>query len=464
MAVMSTHEPPTMKQFLDWCSGKGIDTIVIGTADTNGAWIGKLVAARDVPAIVESRGLAFAEGVFAITRDGNSLVRPYIGQDTYFPRMENGFPDIFLQPDITTARVLPWWHKTAALNGSLLRASGAAVPLAPRNVLMRQVERAQLMGLDVRVGFEFEFYLLQNSLADLEQNGYRMIPISPRPYTYMMSRACADQATLLRIRQCLEDAGISVVAINPETGPGQYEINTIFSGASRAGDDAFLYKNAIKQIATEQHLLATFMARPQNTWPGSSCHIHQSLWRAEDGEPLTWSRDQPLSEIALSYLAGLLESMVELCALFAPTVNAYKRLAPYSWAGTTVTWGLDNRSTGLRVVGDEPGARRIEHRLPGADVNPYLAIAACLAGGLYGVENELKPGKWYEGDAYGDDKLSTLPRTLDDALDVFEASELARNTFGDDFVEHFVRTRRWEVEQQREHVSDWEIRHYVESA
>ena len=461
---MTSDSSDVTQEFLDWCTSNTVQTLIVGTADTNGSWIGKRIAVRDLPVILDTPGVAFAEGVFTLTRDGSSCVQPPEDQRTYFPRSDNGYPDIFLRPDLTTARLLPWSTGAAALNGSFILPDGAPLPIAPRNILAKQAERARAIGLEVRIGFEFEFYLLKGSLADLEASGYALVPIFPRPYAYMVSRATADLIILQCIRDALEGAGIAVGAINPETGPGQYEINTGFSSASQAGDEAFLYKNAIKEIAATQGLLATFMAKPQTNWPGSSCHLHQSLWSVANGEPLTWSRGKPLSDIANCYVAGLLASMTELAALFAPTVNSYKRLVPYSLAPTTATWGLDNRSTGLRVVGVAPNHRRIEHRLPGADVNPYLAIAACLAGGLYGIENKLQPVEPYLGDAYADRQLAALPATLNEALAIFETSELARSAFGNDFVEHFVRMKRWEAEQDHIHVSDWEIRHYVETA
>ena len=266
--------------FPAWCDRNHVDTLVVGTSDTNGSWIGKRIAPGHLPGLLDGPGLAFSDVIFVLTRDGNNAVQPRPGQATYFPRKENGYPDIFLRPDLATARMLPWNPGTAALNGTFSDPEGAALPIAPRNVLARQVERAAALGLEVRVGFEFEFYLLQGQLADLERNGYRLEPISPRPYTYMVSRAAVDFPVLGDIRAGLEGAGIPVEAINPETGPGQYEINTGFREAGQAGNDAFLYKNAIKEIAAARGLLATFMAKPGADLAGSSCHLHQSLWRA----------------------------------------------------------------------------------------------------------------------------------------------------------------------------------------
>jgi glutamine synthetase len=460
---MAADERST-EQFLAWCQQHGVRTLVVGTADTHGSWIGKRVSATDIAELAEGEGLAFSDVLFVITRDGENVVEPPKSTTTYFPRKDNGYPDIFLRPDLSTARLLPWHANTAALNGTFVLPDHTPVPIAPRNVLAAQVQRARELGLEVRVGFEFEFYLLEGSLAELAANGYDLRPLSPRPYTYMVFRSSVDAPLLQRIRDNLEGAGISIEALNPETGPGQYEINIRFAEALRAADDAFLYKNAIKELAAAEGLVATFMAKPRTDWAGSSCHLHQSLWWTSDGAPLLWDEAAPLSATGRHYLAGLLASMTDLTALFAPTVNAYKRLVPYSWAATTVSWGLDNRSTGLRVVGSSPQTRRIEHRLGGADVNPYLAIAACLAGGLYGIKNGLEPGEPYGEDAYADDTIPRLPATFAAALDRLHDSDLAREAFGDDFIDHYVAMKRWEIEQYHSQVTDWEVRHYVETA
>lgn len=460
---MNAWDASNTKNFLDWCTELAVHTLVIGTADTNGSWIGKLIPVGQISNILNSSGIAFSNALFAVSPDGSSPAQPPAEVQGYFPRIRDGYPDIFLYPDLHSVRLLPWGDGLATLNGVFQYASGALVPIAPRNILVRQVNRAQSMGLDVRVGCEFEFYLLPSSAIELADGGYRITPGSRRLDTYMVRRAIADLPVLQRIRQSLETAGLTIAAINSEMGTGQYEITIRFANALQAADDAFLYKNTTKQIASQCDLMATFMAKPQTAWPGSSCHLHQSLWNAESGSALTWSSDQLLSGTAYSYLAGLLHGLVEFTALFAPTINSYKRLIPYSWAGTTQTWGVDNRTTCLRVVGDSPDQRRIEHRLPGADVNPYLAIAACLASGLNGVEKELRPGAAYQGDAYADDQLATVPGTLAEALDIFESSNLARETFGDDFVDYYVRMKRWEVRRHQLHVSDWEVHHYIEN-
>lgn len=454
--------------FLEWCDCNRVRTVVVGTADTQGSWIGKRVPVTELRQVLRGGGVAFSDVLFVLTRDGLDAVEPPGGGDcpTYFPRKEQGYPDVVLRPELDTARLLAWHDGTAALNGTFTLPDGEPVPIAPRNVLRAQVEHASRMGLAARFGVEFEFYLLQGTPDEVAAGGYTLTPLSSRPYTYNVYRSSVDNPLLMRIRDCLESAGIEVEALNPETGPGQYEINTRCAETVRAADDAFLFKNALKELACQAGLSATFMAKPHSDWAGSSCHLHQSLWSVENDAPLLAAATGylELTELGRHYLGGLLATMPDLMAIFAPTVNSYRRLVPYSWAATTVSWGYDNRSTGLRVVGESPGARRIEHRLGGADVNPYLAMAACLAGGLYGVENAIDPPPPTAGDAYADDSLPGLPASLPEALDRFADSPVARGAFGVDFVEHYVAMKRAEVRQFAAHVSDWEVRQYVETA
>ena len=212
--------------------------------------------------------------------------------------------------------------------------------------------------------------------------------------------------------------------------------------------------------------MASFMAKPSSKWAGSSCHIHQSLWDVEEGKNVLfdYALGQGLSETGRHYIGGLLATMREFTALFAPTPNSYKRFVPYSWAGTSVSWGYDNRSTGLRAITENAAGTRVEHRLPGADTNPYIAIAACLAGGLYGIEHKLDPPDAYRGDAYATNQFESVPQSLDEALDLLERSEAAREMLGEDFVRYYVIMKRFEIEKYRQQISEWEVRRYVEMA
>jgi glutamine synthetase len=227
-----------------------------------------------------------------------------------------------------------------------------------------------------------------------------------------------------------------------------------------------VYKNGVKEIAARNGYLASFMAKPRRDWAGSSCHIHQSLWERGSGRNLFFDHElgRGLSETARHYAGGLLATMREFTAPFAPTPNSYKRFTPYSWAGTSVSWSYENRSTGVRAIAEHEGESRLEHRLPGADTNPYIVIAACLAGGLHGIEQKIEPAPACEGDAYATGQLESVPQTLEEAIGLLERSTVAREMLGEDFVQHYVLMKRFEAEKYRQQISAWEVRRYVEMA
>jgi glutamine synthetase len=458
--------------FARWCESEGIHTVVAGASDTHGIWRGKRLPVADFLARL-GPGIPFSDVILVLTHsedtdEGQELVEPPGGDayPLYFPRKEQGFPDIFVRPDLGTARRLPWHQGTVGVLGDFRLPGGAPVPLDPRTVLRRMIERARSHGLEPKIGIEYEFYLFRGDLAALKESGWRLEPIRPRPYTYGVYGGSLDEDLIGSIRHQLGVAGVRVEACNPETGPGQFELNIRYDSALKAADDGIVYKNGIKEIAAGRGLMASFMAKPRRDWAGSSCHIHQSLWEPAAGSNAFFDRGagHGLSELARHYTGGLLSTMREFTALFAPTPNSYKRFAPYSWAGTSVSWSYENRSTGIRAIADGQDAARLEHRLPGADTNPYLVIAACLAGGLHGIEQKIPPGPAYAGDAYAAGRLESVPRSLEEALGLLESSAVAREMLGDDFVQHYVIMKRFEAEKFGQQVSDWEVRRYVEMA
>jgi glutamine synthetase len=371
-----------------------------------------------------------------------------------------------VRPDLGTARRLPWHPGTVGVLGDFRLPGGDGVPLDPRTVLRRLIERARSHGLEPRAGIEYEFYIFRGDLAALKESGWRLEPIRARPYTYGVYGGSLDEDLIGVIRHQLGLAGVRIEACNPETGPGQFELNIRYDDALKAADDGFVYKNGIKEIVAARGLMASFMAKPRRDWSGSSCHVHQSLWGTGTGANAFFAGEggQGLSETGLQYAGGLLSTMREFTALFAPTPNSYKRFAPYSWAGTSVSWSYENRSTGIRAIAGHPDAARLEHRLPGADTNPYIVIAACLAGGLHGIEQKIQPARAYDGDAYAAGQFESVPVSLEEALDLLGSSDVAREMLGDDFVQHYVLMKRFEAEKYRQQVSEWEVRRYAEMA
>lgn len=458
-----------LEGFESWCRSNGVENVIPGTADTNGAWIGKSVPLDDFLRMTRGHGVPYCDVLFAITRDGMENVFAPEGTTTYFPTHRNGYPDIFFRADLTSARVLDWHDSTVAVNGIYHLPDGSEVPITPRRVLDQARGRLRGLGLDPYVACEFEFYVSEGTPEDLRATDWALRPLSTRAYTYQVYRATLDEHFLSRWRRHLSNAGIHIEALNPETGPGQYELNARYADAMKAADDAFLYKNGIKEIAALEGRTASFMALPRSDWAGSSCHIHQSLRDLATGEPVMMAAGSvqhppQLSEVGRQYVAGVLATLRDFAAIYWPTINSYHRARPYSWAATTVTWGWDNRSTALRMVGEDAGSVRLENRMPGADVNPYLAIAATLAGGAHGIENRLELPPSFDGDAYADPTLEPLPASLEEAVDILERSDVARDLLGEDFVVHYVASRRAEIAQWRAHVSDWEVRLYFETA
>lgn len=464
--------PVTGEGFARWCEAEGIHTVVAGAGDVHGIWRGKRLPVADFLACL-GRGVPFSDVVLVITHsedtdEGQELVEPPGGEayPLYFPRKEQGFPDIFAVPDLSTARRLPWHQGTVGVLGEFHLPGGGEVPLDPRIVLRRLIERARSHGLDPKAGIEYELYLFRGDLTALGAAGWRPEPLRSRPYTYGVYGGGLDEDVIGEIRRQLAEAGIRVEACNPETGPGQFELNIRYGDALKAADDGFVYKNGVKQIAAQRGLMASFMAKPRRDWAGSSCHIHQSLWETDTGRNAFFDHElgHGLSETGRHYAGGMLATMQEFTALFAPTPNSYKRFAPYSWAGTTVSWSYENRSTGIRAIADHEPQARLEHRLPGADTNPYIVIAACLAGGLHGIEQKIEPPPPFAGDAYAASELASVPQSLEEAVGLLERSAVARELFGEDFVQHYALMKRFEAEKYRQQVSEWEIRRYVEMA
>jgi glutamine synthetase len=462
--------PSDVDGFARWCRDAGIRTLAVGGSDTHGVWRGKRLPLREFLAILD-RGVAISDVIFVLghreeSDEGEELAEPPggAGYAGYFPRKEHGFPDAYVHPELATARVLPWHDRTVGVLGGFSDASGEPLPIDVRAVLARQLARAAELGYRARFGFEYEFYVFRGDARSLRDAGYRLDPLHVRPYIYSIYGGSLEEELLADVRAALEGAGVPIEASAPETGAGQYELNLRHAEGMRAADDALFFKHGVKELLAQRGLLASFMAKPRATWSGSSCHLHQSLWSLETGDNVLADVADPLrlSDVGRRFVGGMLSTMRALTAIFWPTPNSYKRNVPYSWAGTTVSWGRDNRTTALRTITTSPAATRVEHRVPGADANPYLVAAASLAGGIHGIEAKVAPPDPVAGDAYADAELERLPRTLDEALDALEASILARDLLGEQFVEYYVALKRSEAEQFRRHVSAWEIERYLE--
>jgi glutamine synthetase len=320
---------------------------------------------------------------------------------------------------------------------------------SPRQVLRAQVERARAHGFEVKVGSELEFYLLRETYEEAHRKRYNdLTPSVPYILDYHILASTYDEPLLRQIRNGMHGAGIRVETSKGEAWPGQQEINFRYDDALTMADNHVVYKNGAKEIAHLNGCSITFMAKPDHTWIGSSCHIHSSLWRGDEsafaGETETFKQ----------YLAGQIACARELALFFAPNVNSYKRFAAGSWAPTTLAWGRDNRTCGFRIVGSGAGMR-VESRIPGGDVNPYLAFAATIASGLHGIENALELPPALEGNAYVSD-AERFPPTLREAIGALEGGSMARAALGDDVVDHYLNYARTEQESFDRVVTNWE--------
>jgi glutamine synthetase len=363
-----------------------------------------------------------------------------------------GFPDATARIDLTTFRTIPWEPGTAFF---LLDFVNVAA-VAPRQVLQRVIEMAG--EYEASFSAEYEFFIFRETPQSLRAKNYRnLTTLSPGSFGYSILRASENRELVLQLFDQLAEFDVPIEGFHTETGPGVYEAAIAVDGALAAADKAALFKTAVKEIAFRHGLIPTFMAKWNPDLPGSSGHLHQSLWDKDHKKNLF----EGMSPLMKSYIAGLVANLPELAAIFCPTINSYKRTVPGAWAPINATWGIDNRTTAVRAIPGGAKSTRVELRLTGADINPYLAIAASLAAGLDGIEREL-PLPAATVNAYAGD-APPLPRTLSEATTLFRQSQVARRWLGDEFVEHYAGTRDWESRQFEKAVTDWELARYFES-
>lgn len=430
-----------------------IDTVIIGFPDMHGRPVGKRVTADFFRSHSAEHGIEACDYLLAVDVDMNPL------PGYRFANWDRGYGDVVCSPDYSTARRIPWLEGTAMVIADLSDGSGAPVEVAPRQILRRQLERAAERGLRVLAATELEFYLFRDSYEEAATKGWRgLTPHTSTIEDYQLLQTAREEYVLRRIRNEMIGADIPVEFSKGEAGKGQHEVNVTYDEALVAADRHLVFKNGIKEIAAQEGRAATFMAKWTMDDTGSSCHVHTSLWDVESGEALMADASHPtgLSVVGRRFLAGQLAAARELAWCAAPTVNSYRRYVPGSWAPTAVVWGEDNRTCGFRVVGHGAG-RRVESRIPGADVNPYLALAGAVAAGLYGIDHELELGEPYPVNAYEATDVERIPSTLVEAISTLASSGVAAEAFGEDVHHHLLNTAVQEWEASNRHVSDWEL-------
>lgn len=425
-----------------------IDTVIVAFTDMQGRLVGKRVSARLFLEEVGSHGAECCNYLLAVDVEMNTVGGYAISS------WERGYGDMVMRPDLGTLRLAPWLPGTAMVIADLENHDGEPVAPSPRAILRRQIDRLAERGLVPYVGTELEFIVFDDGYREAWRKGYRdLTPASDYNIDYALMASTRMEPLLRDIRVSMDGAGMYCEGVKGECNLGQQEIAFRYAHALATCDNHSIYKNGAKEIADRHGKSLTFMAK-FNEREGNSCHIHLSV-RGLDGSPVM-AGDGPhgFSPLMEHWLAGQLAAMRELTLFFAPAINSYKRYVEGSFAPTAIAWGFDNRTCALRVVG-HGHSLRIENRVPGGDVNQYLATAAIIAAGLHGIEQQLTLEEAFAGNAYGSDK-PRVPSTLRDAAELFAGSQIAREAFGQDVVDHYLNMARVEQQAYDAAVTDWE--------
>ena len=440
----------TVEQLRHEITGGRIDTVVLAFTDMQGRLQGKLCHGQFFLAHMLDEGAEGCNYLLAVDTEMNTPAGFAISS------WDSGYGDMSFAMDLDTIRYMPHNPGQVMIQCDLASHDGELIPMSPRTMLRTQLQRAQEMGYQMLTGTELEFCIYNTSYEDAWEANYQNLdPANKYNVDYNILGSQRVEPLLRQIRNSMYTAGMTVESAKGECNLGQHEIAFRFADGLVTADNHVVYKLASKQIAHQQGKSITFMAKP-NQREGSSCHIHMSL-RGLDGELSFWDRERGTRSATYDwFIAGVLKGMRELSIFYAPTINSYKRFAKGSFAPTAVAWGIDNRSCAVRLVGTGPSAR-MENRLPGGDVNPYLALSAMLASGLYGIEHQLELEPMMEGNAYESD-AQVVPSAMREARDLLEGSQLARELFGAEVVEHYVHYADVELEAFEAAVTDWELR------
>lgn len=435
----------------------GIRRVKVGGYDVDGILRGKYIALDKFWGAVQEP-IGFCDVIFGWD------AADALYDNARLTGWHTGYPDTRARIDPSTFRVLPWEPDTAAFLLDFVQDDGARHPACPRGLLRHVIDRASALGYAPVFAAEFEFFVFKESSASLHAKGFRALePLSPGMFGYSWVREGQHADLCHAILDDMDRFGIPIEGLHTETGPGVYEAAIKYDDALRAADKAALFKTAMKQVAARLGYAVTFMAKWNAALPGSSGHVHQSLWKAGKNVFYDADADDRLSRTARHYLGGQLALMPELTALMSPTVNSYKRYVPGVWAPLNASWGVENRTCAIRAIPGSDKSTRLECRQTAADINPYIAMAATLASGLWGIEHAAVPSAPVEGDASCRADLAPLPRTLREAADLLSASEAARDLLGSAFIDHYLITRDWECRQYERAVTDWELARYFES-
>jgi glutamine synthetase len=460
-AGSGSHEtPPQLEELRQMVRDGAIDTVIVALTDMQGRLMGKRVQAEAFLKGVVDHGIHFCTYLLGTDMEMNT-------PDGYeLMNWETGYGDWIGREVWETTRVLPWLEGTALVLCDAVDDAGAEIPVSPRSMLKRQVARAAKLGYTVKAGTEFEFYVLSDTYEDLFEKGYENVErVGYYNEDYHLLQATKLEPLYRQIRNEMTAARVPIEFSKGEAAPSQHEVNIRYDEVLESADRSVIFKHGAKEIAWLNGYGLTFMAKPYADWTGSSGHLHISLWDRSGDAPLFHdaASKQPygMSDTMRWFLGGMMALQRELALFIAPNVNSYKRYAVASWAPVNVVWGRDNRTTGFRIVGSGP-ALHIENRFPGGDMNSYLAYAAEVGAGLFGIENKIEPPAEFHGNGYMAKNCDRMPRALYEAVAELEKSKAAVQIFGKDVVEHYLNAARVERDAYDAAVHAWDRQRYLE--
>jgi glutamine synthetase len=449
----------SMNEVLQQLAEQNAEKVKLAIVDVDGILRGKIISFEKFKSVAE-KGFGFCDVVFGW--DANDLAYDNVQVTGW----HTGYPDANAIVDINSFRQVPWENDLPFFLADFRDQGGNDLVVCPRSLLKNIARRAKEAGYLPYFSQEFEWFNFIDNSEQLYANKFHDLkPMTNGMFGYSVLRASQNGSFFHDLFDSLKKFNVPLEGMHTETGPGVYEAAILYAEIVEAADRAVLFKSGVKEIAHHHGLISSFMAKWNENLPGCSGHVHQSLWSADGKYNLFYDKKSKsnMSPLVENYIAGQLYCLPFILPMYAPTINSYKRLVEGAWAPTTLTWGIDNRTTALRVLPTGSQSARLETRVVGSDSNPYLAMAACLASGLYGIKNKLKlkvPATI--GNGYADKKNGVLPKNLWESTQAMKNSELAGELFGKGFVEHFTATREWEWRQFAKVVTDWELKRYFE--
>ena len=435
----------------------GFSKVKVAVSDIDGVLRGKYLHIDKFNSAVDG-GFGFCDVVFGWDSGDQCY------DNAKITGWHHGFPDALARLDLGTHRNVPWDDGVPFFLGEFVNADGSPYPICPRQLLRRVLKRAEKLGVAPMCGVEFEWFNFSETPQSWAgKHHVQPTPITPGMFGYSLLRANENREYFNALMDEMLAFRVPIEGLHTETGPGVYEVAIQFGEALEAADRAVLFKTGAKEIGSRFGIMPSFMAKWSQSYPGCSGHIHQSLSDGKKNLFFDAKGRHSMSKVFESYLAGQVACLMEFAPMFWPTINSYKRLVDGFWAPVKPTWGVDNRTACFRVISGSPKSTRLETRCPGADINPYIAMAAVVAAGLHGVERGLKLTQpAITGTNQGAENIPRAPRTLEKTTENFKRSAIARDWFGDDFVDHFAATREWEWRQWLDGVTDWELKRYFE--